>query len=73
VDLYIGAIEADSTGFGTNQASTFASHAIPMAHLQPGWSHCFGRHHPGLAEYGQTKSIIGIASNPATAYLCNAI
>jgi hypothetical protein len=72
VDLYIGAIEADSTGFGTNQAiylrfsrdpdgATFnQAGAIALVDITP-----------GSPEYGQTKSIIGIASNPATAYLCN--
>jgi dienelactone hydrolase len=72
VDLYIGAIEADSTGFGTNQAiylrfsrdpdsATFGqAGAIALLDITP-----------GSPEYGHTKTITWVASNLATKYLCN--
>jgi hypothetical protein len=72
VDRYIRAIEADSTGFGTNQAvylrfsrdpdvTTFnQTGAVALIDITP-----------GSPDYGHTKSITWTEGNPATAYLCN--
>jgi len=71
VDLYIGAIEADSTGFGTNQAVYLRfsrdPDVTPSTRLERSpWSTS-----PRLARVRHTKSITWFVGNSATAYLCN--
>jgi hypothetical protein len=73
VDLYIGAIEADSTGFGTNQAVYLRFSRDPdVTTLNQDGAVALVDITPGSPEYGHTKTITWDASNLLpTAYLCN--
>jgi len=72
VDRYITAIEADSTGFGTNQAVYLRFSRDPqLATLSLSGAVALVDITPGSPDYGHTKSITWAESNPPTEYLCN--
>jgi hypothetical protein len=72
VDLYIRAIEADSTGFGTNQAVYLRFSRDPdVTTFNQAGAVALVDITPGSPDYGHTKSITWTEGNPATAYLCN--
>jgi hypothetical protein len=72
VDRYIRAIEADSTGFGTNQAVYLRFSRDPdVTTFNQAGAVALVDITPGSPDYGHTKSITWTEGNPATAYLCN--
>jgi hypothetical protein len=72
VDRYIRAIEADSTGFGTNQAVYLRFSRDPdVTTFNQAGAVALVDITPGSPDYGHTKSITWFVGNSATAYLCN--
>jgi hypothetical protein len=72
VDRYIRAIEADSTGFGTNQAIYLRFSRDPdLTTFNQAGAVALVDITPGSPDYGHTKSITWTEGNPVTAYLCN--
>jgi dienelactone hydrolase len=72
VDRYLRAIEADSTGFGTNQAIYLRFSRDPdLASLKQDGAIALVDISAGSPEYGHSKSLDWVAGTGRTAYLCD--
>jgi len=72
VDRYLRAIEADATGFGTNQATYFRFSRDPdLGTLKQQGSVALVDISVGSPEYGRPKSLSWYATTGRTAYICN--